>query len=46
MKYLCLIYSDESAWVKMTQEEQSQVMKDYFEFTSSIRARVGRVTRR
>ncbi len=38
MKYLCLIYSDESAWSKRTQEEQESMMKEYFEFTSSIRA--------
>jgi hypothetical protein len=37
MQYLCLIYSDEKAWEKMSVEERESLYKDYFEFTEGIR---------
>jgi hypothetical protein len=36
MKYLCLIYSDESAWAKMTKEEAGKMMADYGAYTQDI----------
>ena len=38
MKYLCLIYSDESVWPKMPQAEAEKWMKEYGEFGASIKA--------
>ncbi|MFN8177809.1 MAG: YciI family protein [bacterium] len=37
MKYLCLIYSDETQWQKMSKAELEKVMVDYREFTDGIR---------
>jgi hypothetical protein len=37
MKYLCLIYGDESAAKKMTREQGEAVMADYFAFTEGIK---------
>ena len=37
MKYLCLIYSDESAMGRMTKEQGEALMGDYFAFTESIK---------
>ena len=37
MKYLCLIYSDESQWAKMAKTESDKMMGDYFAFTDSIK---------
>jgi hypothetical protein len=38
MKYLCLIFSDESQFPKMTQEQGMQMMMEYKEFGDSIKA--------
>ncbi|HEY6195858.1 MAG TPA: YciI family protein [Candidatus Eisenbacteria bacterium] len=37
MKYLCLIYTDESLREKMAAPEMSKMQGEYFEFTNSIR---------
>ncbi len=37
MQYLCLIYSDEKAWEKMSNTERESVYKEYFAFTEGIR---------
>jgi len=37
MKYLCLIYSDESQWPKLPQAETESMMRDYNSFTSNIK---------
>ncbi len=37
MKYLCLIYSDESAWPKMPKAETDQMMAEYVAFGEGIR---------
>lgn len=37
MKYLCLIYSDESAWHTMPKAEAEAMMQEYGAFTESIK---------
>ena len=37
MKYLCLIYSDESQWPKMPKAEQDKWMAEYGAFTEGIK---------
>lgn len=37
MKYLCLIYDEESKWAGMSQAEAGAVMGEYFAFTDGIR---------
>lgn len=37
MKYLCLIYDDESKWATMPKEEGEALMGEYFAFTEGIR---------
>ena len=37
MKYLCLIYGDESGGARMTKEEGEAMMADYFAFTDGIK---------
>jgi hypothetical protein len=36
MKYLCLIYEDESQYESMTKEQGDAIMGEYFAFTESI----------
>jgi hypothetical protein len=36
MKYLCLIYSDETQWPKLQAAEMQMVMAEYREFTGGI----------
>lgn len=36
MKYLCLIYSEEGAWAKLSKSEADGMMKEYGVFTESI----------
>jgi hypothetical protein len=37
MKYLCLLYDDESMWGKMSKDETGKMMADYGAFTNSIK---------
>ena len=37
MKYLCLIYAEESQWQKMSKEQSDAVIAEYFAFTESIK---------
>jgi len=37
MQYLCLIYSEESQWAKMSKPELERTTGEYFEFSDSIR---------
>ena len=37
MKYLCMIYDDESSWGKMPKAEADAMMRDYFAFTEGIK---------
>ena len=37
MKYLCLIYDDESTWATMPKEQADAMMGEYFAFTEGIR---------
>ena len=37
MKYLCMIYDDESSWGKMPKAEADAMMGDYFAFTEGIK---------
>jgi hypothetical protein len=37
MKYLCLIYDDESIWATMSKEQADALMGEYFAFTEAIR---------
>ena len=37
MKYLCLIYDEESAWAKMPKAEADAMMGDYYAFTEGIK---------
>ncbi len=37
MKYLCLIYSDEGQWDRMSKAEGDQMYGDYMAYTASIR---------
>ncbi len=36
MKYLCLIYSDETMWMKMPKGDVDTMMSEYGEFTQAI----------
>ena len=36
MKYLCLIYSDETQWPKLSQEEMGRMMSEYMAFGTDI----------
>ena len=38
MKYLCLIYDEESLWQKMSQDEMGRMMGEYNAFGSDIKA--------
>ena len=38
MKYLCLIYDDESIWQKMSQDEMGRIMGEYNAYGSDIKA--------
>jgi len=38
MKYLCLIYDDESHWTKRSADENGKLMGEYGAFTSAIKA--------
>ena len=37
MRYLCLIYDQESKWETMPKEEADAIMGEYFSFTEDIR---------
>ena len=37
MKYLCLIYSDESQWPKMPEQEMGRMMSEYMAYTADIK---------
>jgi hypothetical protein len=37
MKYLCLIYSDETVWEKLPKSEEAQMMAEYRAFNDSIK---------
>src|ERR1700676_584642 len=37
MKYLCLIYSDESMWQKISKADGEKMMAEYMEFGDSIK---------
>ena len=37
MKYLCLIYSDETMWSKMTKADADHMMSEYMAFTDDVR---------
>jgi len=37
MKYLCLIYADESVWMNMPKAEAEATMAEYMAFTESIK---------
>ena len=37
MQYMCLIYSDESTWQNMPEDERNAVYGEYMTFTQSIR---------
>jgi hypothetical protein len=37
MKYLCLIYSDETLWQNMPKAELDKVFAEYFAFTNDIK---------
>jgi hypothetical protein len=37
MRYLCLIYSDETQWEKMSKAETDAVLGEYFAFTEDIK---------
>ena len=37
MKYLCLIYSDETQWDRLSKAEGDQMYGEYFTFTEAIR---------
>jgi hypothetical protein len=38
MKYLCLIYDDESAWQKMSKNDGDTMMAEYDTFTKNVKA--------
>jgi hypothetical protein len=38
MKYLCLIYRDESIWTRMSNEESARIRGDFGQFTRDIKA--------
>jgi hypothetical protein len=37
MKYLCLIYDEESRWATMPKDQMEAMMGEYFSFTDAIR---------
>ena len=37
MRYLCLIYSDESQWEKLSRGDMDSMMSEYFAFTKDIK---------
>ena len=37
MKYLCLIYDDETMWQRMNKEEAGKMMGDYHAYTTDIK---------
>ena len=37
MRYLCLIYSDETLWERMPREEVEDLSSEFYEFTAGIR---------
>lgn len=37
MKYLCLIYADESVWQNLSQAETERMIADYMAFTESVK---------
>lgn len=37
MKYMCLIYDDETIWTRRSEAENGKVMAEYFAFTEAIR---------
>lgn len=37
MRYLCLIYSNESTWEQMPKDQMDAVMHEYFAFTEDIK---------
>ena len=37
MRYLCLIYEDETNWQKMPKDQADAVMGEYFSFTDEIK---------
>ena len=37
MKYLCLIYSDQSIWPKLPKSEMDNMISEYGDFTESIK---------
>ncbi len=37
MKYLCMIYNEESSWGKMSKGDADKMMGDYFAFTEGIK---------
>jgi hypothetical protein len=39
MKYLCLIFSDETLWPKLPASETDKMMSEYLEFTGSIKSK-------
>lgn len=39
MKYLCLLYDDETSWANMTPSDMDAVMGDYHGFTNDIKAK-------
>ena len=36
MRYMCLIYSDEGAWARMSKGDNDKVMQEFMAFTASI----------
>jgi hypothetical protein len=36
MRYICLIYDDESQFAKMSEAEGARIMQEYFKFTDDI----------
>ena len=38
MKYMLLIYDDPKVWGALSQDEQNQLMGEYFKFTEEIKA--------
>jgi hypothetical protein len=38
MKYLCLIYSDESQWPKLPKAEADKMINEYLDFSDSIKS--------
>jgi hypothetical protein len=38
MKYLCLIYSDETMWPQMNKKQGDEMMQEYNDYTNDIRS--------